>query len=66
MYPYIQEKLLIGIPIKKFLRHMFGLFYGQSCSKNCKHLLNTAEHRKEDDIKLIKKILLLSSQNEIN
>lgn len=55
----------MGIPIKKFLRHICGLFYGQSCSKNWKRLLNTTKHKKENNIKLIKKILSFSSQHKI-
>ena len=57
MYPYIEQQLSSGVPLKSITRHLFGLFAGQPGARAWRRYLSEHAHRSGAGIEVLKRAL---------
>jgi len=57
MYPYIEEQLRAGVPLKRITRHLFGLFAGQPGARAWRRYLSEHAHQPGAGIEVLQRAL---------
>ena len=57
MYPYIEQQLSSGVPLKSITRHLFGLFAGQPGARAWRRYLSEHAHQSGAGIEVLQRAL---------
>ncbi|NOX67819.1 MAG: tRNA dihydrouridine(20/20a) synthase DusA [Gammaproteobacteria bacterium] len=57
MYPYIEQQLCAGVPLKRITRHLFGLFAGQAGARAWRRYLSEHAHQSGAGIEVLQRAL---------
>ncbi len=57
MYPYIEQQLRAGVPLKRMTRHLFGLFAGQPGARAWRRYLSEHAHQSGAGIEVLRRAL---------